>query len=90
MLFRSPNPTWVLDPGWLIPSSLAAARMLRRRHPAGPVVAGAMLVMLLILSVAMLAVVPFALAAGLDSDPVIRRQLVIFTLLFTMLGSIET
>jgi hypothetical protein len=88
-LSELPNPTWVLDLGWIIPTALAAALMLRRRHPAGPVIAGAMLVMLLILSVTMLAVVPFALAAGLGADPVVRQQLVVFTVLFTVLGGIE-
>jgi len=89
-LSELPNPTWVLDLGWIIPTALAAALMLRRRHPAGPVVAGAMLVMLLILSVTMLAVVPFALAAGLGADPVVSQQLVVFTVLFTVLGGIES
>jgi len=88
-LSELPNPTWVLDLGWIIPTALAAALMLRRHHLAGPVVAGAMLVMLSILSVTMLAVVPFALAAGLDTDPVVRQQLVVFTVLFTVLGGIE-
>jgi len=46
--------------------------------------------MLLILSARMLAVVPFALAAGLDADPVVSKQLVIFAILFTLLGRIET
>ncbi len=87
-----PNPTWVLDLGWIIASSLVAAVMLRRRHPAGPVIAGTMLVMLLILSATMLAAVPFALAAGLGDDPsrAESRQLVIFTIEFTLLGGIET
>ena len=89
-LSELPNPTWVLDLGWIIPSAIAAALMLRRRHPAGPVLAGAMLVMLLILSATMLAVVPFALAAGLGSDPAVSHQLVIFTVLFAVLASIET
>ena len=88
-LSELPNPTWVLDLGWIIPTALAAALMLRRRRPAGPVIAGAMLVMLLILSVTMLAVVPFALAAGLGTDPVVSQQLVVFTVLFTVLGGIE-
>src|SRR5450759_159383 len=44
-LSELPNPTWVLDLGWIIPTALAAALLLRRRHPAGPVLAGAMLVM---------------------------------------------
>ena len=88
-LSELPNPTWVLDLGWIIPTALAAALMLRRRRPAGPVIAGAMLVMLLILSATMLTVVPFALAAGLGTDPVVSQQLVVFTVLFTLLGGIE-
>jgi hypothetical protein len=88
-LSELPNPTWVLDLGWIIPTALAAAWMLRRRHPAGPVIAGAMLVMLLILSVTMLAVVPFAVAAGLGADQVVSQQLVVFTVLFRVLGGIE-
>jgi hypothetical protein len=89
-LAELPNPTWVLDLGWVIPTALAAAVMLRRRHPAGPVIAAAILVMLLILSVTMLTVVPLALAAGLGTDPAVRQQLVIFTIVFTTLGAIET
>jgi len=88
-LSELPNPTWVLDLGWIIPTALAAAMMLRRRHPAGPVLAGAMLVMLLILSVTMLVVVPFALVAGLGADPVVSQQLVVFAVLFSVLGGIE-
>jgi hypothetical protein len=88
-LAELPNPTWVLDLGWIIPTALATALMLRRRHPAGPVIAGAMLVMLLILSVTMLMVVPFALAAGLSADPVVSQQLAVFTVLFTVLGGLE-
>lgn len=89
-LSELPNPTWVLDLGWLIPTALAVAVLLRRRHPAGPVTAAAILVMLLILSVTMLTVVPLALAAGLGPDPVVRQQLVVFTVVFTILGTIET
>jgi hypothetical protein len=89
-LSELPNPTWVLDLGWIIPSALATAVLLRRRHAAGPVVAGAMLVMLLILSLTMLTIVPFALAAGLDNDPAVSQQLVIFAILFSLLGGIET
>jgi hypothetical protein len=88
-LSELPNPTWVLDLSWIIPSALGTAVMLRRRHPAGPVVAGAMLVMLLILSLTMLAVVPFALGAGLGADPVVSQQLLIFAILFSLLGGIE-
>lgn len=88
-LSELPNPTWVVDLGWVIPTALAAALMLRRGHPAGPVVAGPMLVMLLILSVTMLTVVPFALAASLDANPVVKQQLVVFAGLFSVLGGIE-
>jgi hypothetical protein len=89
-LAELPNPTWVLDLAWILPSALAAAVMLGRRQAAGPVVAGVILVMLVTLSVAMLAVVPFALSSGLGSDPVISRQLVAFTIVFTVLGGIAT
>lgn len=83
------NPTWVLDLAWLIPWSLAAAAMLARRHPAGPMIAGPLLVMLTILSAAMLLTTPFALAAGLGGDPVVGPQLVVFTVLFAVLGAVE-
>jgi len=89
-LAELPNPTWVLDLAWIIPWALAGARMLRRRHPAGPIVTGVMLVMLLILSIAMLAVTPVALLDGLGSNPEVRPQLVIFTVIFTILGALET
>ena len=89
-LSELPNPTWVLDLGWIIPTALAAAVMLRRRHPAGPVLAGAMLVMLLTLSVTMLVVVPLALAAGLGTNPIVSQQLVVFAMVFTVLGGIES
>lgn len=49
-----------------------------------------MLVMLLILSVTMLAVVPVALIAGLGADPVVNQRRVVFTVLFTVLGGIES
>lgn len=83
------NPTWVLDLAWVIPWSLAAAAMLRRGHPAGPTIAGPLLVMLTILSAAMLVTTPFALAAGLGDDPVAGPQLVVFTVLFAVLGAVE-
>ncbi len=88
-LSELPNPTWVIDLGWVIPAALAAASMLRRGHPAGPVIAGPILVMLLILSITMLTAVPFALAAGLGSDPDVRQQLIVFAGLFSVLGAIE-
>lgn len=84
-----PNPTWVFDLAWLIPWALAGAWMLRRRHPAAPIIAGVVLVMLLILSVAMLTVTPMALADGLGDDPVVRPQLIAFTVIFTVLGGVE-
>lgn len=88
-LAELPNPTWVLDLAWVIPLSLAAAWMARRHHPATALVAGSLLVMLLLLSVAMLAVTPFALAAGLAEDGAVRGQLVAFTVVFGILGTCE-
>lgn len=88
-LAELPNPTWVLDLAWIIPSALAGAWLLRRRHPAGPVVSGVMLVMLLILSVSMLTVTPVALLDGLGGDPEVRPQLVAFTVIFLVLGAVE-
>jgi hypothetical protein len=88
-LAELPNPTWVFDLAWLIPWALAAAWMLHRRHPAGPTVSGVVLVMLLILSVSMLTITPMALADGLGDDPVVRPQLVAFTIIFAILGGIE-
>ena len=64
--------------------------MLRHRHPSAPVVAGAIVVLLLILSLTMLTVEPFALAAGLESDPDVGKQLVVPSVLFSVLGAIET
>lgn len=84
-----PNPTWVLDLAWLIPMSLGAARLLSRRHAAGYVVAAALLVMLLVLSVAMLVIAPFALSAGLGDDASVVTQLVVFSVVFTVLGAAE-
>lgn len=88
-LAELPNPTWVLDLAWIIPWALTAAWMLRRRHPAGPIIAGVMLVMLGILSVAMLTVTPVARLDGLGDNPEIRPQLIAFTVIFTILGAIE-
>ena len=88
-LSELPNPTWVLDLAWVIPMAIGAGLMLRRRHPAAPVVAGATLVMLLVLSVAMLTVTPFALAGGLGDDPESVAQMVAFTVIFLLLGAIE-
>jgi hypothetical protein len=61
----------------------------RRRHPAAPLVAGSLLVMLLIVSASMLIIAPFALAAGLGSDPAVRAQLVAFSVVFSVLGGLE-
>lgn len=84
-----PNPTWVLDLAWLIPMSIGAAAMLWRRHQAGPAVAAVLLVMLLVLSVSMLAVTPFAVSTGLADDPSVLSQLVVFSVLFTLLAIVE-
>ncbi len=87
-LSQLPNPTWVLDLAWIIPMSLGAALLLWRRRPAGPVVAALMVVFLLALSASMVAVTPFAWAAGLETDPAVRTQLIVFTVLFTILGAV--
>lgn len=88
-LAELPNPTWVLDLAWIIPLSLGAAWMTRRRHPAAPLVAGGLLVMLLILSLSMLTIAPVALAMGLGGDPAVWAQLVAFTVVFSVLGGFE-
>lgn len=84
-----PNPTWVLDLGWLIPWALATAWQLWRQHPAAQPRAVALLVLLAALSLAMLLVEPFGLAAGLGGDPTATSQLVVFTAVFGVLGAIE-
>lgn len=89
-LSELPNPTWVLDLAWIIPMCLAAAALVRRHHPAGPVLAAVMLVALLILSVAMLLVTPFAVAAGLHDDSDIRTQIIVFTFVFGVLAVVQT
>lgn len=88
-LAELPNPTWVLDLAWIIPWSLAAGWMTSRRHPAAPLAAGVLLVMLLVLSLGMLLTAPSALAAGLGSDPGVRPQLVAFTMVFGVFGGCE-
>ena len=87
-LSQLPNPTWVLDLAWIIPMSLGAALLLWRRRPTGPVVAAVMVVFLLVLSASMVSVTPFAWAAGLQTDPAVRTQLIVFTVLFTILGAV--
>jgi hypothetical protein len=85
-----PNPTWVFDLAWVIPLSIGAAALLRRRHPAGPPIAAMLLVALFLLSVGMLAIAPFAIAQGLHTQPAIATQLVAFSVVFGVLGVIET
>lgn len=84
-----PNPTWVLDLAWVVPAAFAAGLQLRRGRPSGFVVGGVMLVMLTVLSLAMLSLTPFALAAGLGSDPTVAPQIVAFTAVFSVLGAVE-
>ena len=84
-----PNPTWVIDLAWVVPMAFAAGVRLRRGRAAGLLLGGAMLVMLTALSLSMLGVVPFALIAGLGSDSTVAPQLVAFTGIFTVLGSLE-
>ncbi len=84
-----PNPTWVIDLAWVVPVAFAAGIRLRRGRAEGLLLGGVMLVMLTALSLSMLSVVPFALIAGLGSDSTVARQLVAFTGIFTVLGSLE-
>lgn len=84
-----PNPTWVLDLGWVIPMAAAAGIGLIRGRYWAPLLAAPTLVALAVLSVAMLALTPVALAAGLGSDPTVRPQLVAFSVVFTVLGAAE-
>lgn len=84
-----PNPTWVIDLAWVVPAAFAAGVRLRRGRPSGVVIGGVLLVMLATLSLAMLSVIPFALVAGLGSDPTVASQLVAFTGVFAVLGAIE-
>lgn len=64
-----PSPTYVLDLAWIIPMALAAGALLRRRHPAGPVLAAVTLVMLTVLSAAMLALTVYGTVIGLAAEP---------------------
>ncbi len=89
-LAELPNPTWVLDLAWIVPLAIGAARLLLRDHPGGPPVAAGLLVMLLVLSVSMLTITPFALADGLGRDSAVRPQLVVFSAVFAVLGTVET
>jgi len=84
-----PNPTWVLDLIWLIPWALAAARQCWRCQRSAQLVSVPLLVLLGMLSVAMLAVIPFALNAGLGTDPVAGPQIVAFSVVFSVLGLAE-
>jgi len=84
-----PNPTWVIDLAWVVPAAFAAGLRLRRGHPSGLLLGGVMVVMLATLSLAMLGIIPFALVAGLGSDPTVVPQLVAFGAVFAVLGVIE-
>ena len=84
-----PNPTWVLDLVWLIPWALAAARKCWRSQPSAQLVSVPLLVLLGMLSVSMLAVIPFGLNAGLGTDPVAGPQIVVFSVVFSVLGLAE-
>ncbi len=84
-----PNATWVIDLAWVVPVAFAAGVRLHRGRAEGFLLGGVMLVMLTTLSLSMLSVVPFALIAGLGSDSAVAPQLVAFTGIFTVLGSLE-
>lgn len=85
-----PSPTWVFDLAWIIPLSIGTAVLLHRRHPAAPVIAVTLLVALFLLSFGMLAIAPFAIAGGLHRDPAVATQLVVFSIVFGVLGAVET
>ncbi|WP_098460388.1 hypothetical protein [Propionicimonas paludicola] len=84
-----PNPTWVLDLVWLIPWALAAAWQCWRGRSSAQLISVPLLVLLGMLSVAMLAVIPFALHAGLGADPVAGPQIGAFSIVFSVLGLAE-
>lgn len=68
---------------------MAAARLLHRRHPAGAPLSAALLVTLLVLSVAMVASVPAGVVAGLHEQPETAGQLIAFGIVFTLLGAAQ-
>lgn len=85
-----PNPTWVLDLGWIIPMAVAAGVLMLRRRDAGLLLGSVTLIAVAVLCAAMLALTPVALVAGLAEDPTVASQLIAFTVVFTVLGGIET
>ena len=85
LVYDMPSPTYVLDLAFVIPLALAGAWLLRREHPAGPIVTALTLVMLLVLSLAMLTLTPFAVAAKLHLDPEYVRAFIAFGSIFTLL-----
>lgn len=85
LVYDMPSPTYVLDLAWLIPVSLAAAWLLRRGHPAGPLLAAVTLVVLLVLSLAMLAVTLLGVATGLATDPRYVQLFIVFGSVFGLL-----
>lgn len=84
-----PNPTWVLDLGWVVPMAATAGVLLLRARTGGALLGATSVVMLAPLSVAMLAVVPFALTAGLGQDPQVVAQLTVFGVVFSVLGLVQ-
>lgn len=84
-----PNPTWVLDLGWIIPMAVGAGVLTVRGRRAGLVLGSVTVVALAVLCAAMLVLTPVALAAGLGDDPALVPQLVAFTVVFTVLGAVE-
>jgi hypothetical protein len=76
-----PNPVYVLDLGVLLPVLVTAGLLLRRGHPAGPVLGAVLLCKAFTLSVACLFMAGFMVADGHDTDPVLLVMFVALTAL---------
>lgn len=86
LVYDMPSPTYALDFALLIPWALAAAWLLRRGHPAAPVMAAAILVLLFVLSLAMLTVTVLGAATGLAGDPRYAQLFIVFGTVFGVLA----
>lgn len=80
-----PHATYLLDLAIVVPLALVAAWMTWRRHPAGVPLTGMLLVFLVVPSLAMLVLVPFAAAAGLPSQPEFAGVFTVSSIVFTLM-----